>query len=72
MKDKLVKTKRKKAYYKMRKTAFVMSFLLIAGASFVVPYRYVIEAVKAMNTEEVSEVLETEEELDEESEVIPA
>lgn len=72
MKDKLIKTNRKKAYYKMRKTAFVMSFLLIAGASFVVPYRYVAEAVKAMNTEEVSEVNETEEEVEEVSENLDA
>ncbi|HZJ89528.1 MAG TPA: hypothetical protein VFD05_02435 [Bacilli bacterium] len=68
MKDKLIKTNRKKAYYKMRKVAFVMSFLLIVGTSFVVPYRYVAEAVKAMNTEETSEVHENEVELEEGSE----
>lgn len=61
-----MKTNKKKTYYKVRKLVFVTSFLLIVGATFVVPYRYVTEAVKALQTEQTVEVEDEGEEVLEE------
>ena len=55
MRDKLYKTHKKAAFYRVRSGLLLAFFLLVGAAALTLPYRYVVQAINAYQGKKESE-----------------